>query len=232
MPDQTIHSRSAIKGSLWVLVFALAYAIVRYNIARDVPYDQLPLYIGNKAMAMGTVIIIGLSFALGPLAHFWPGTFTRFTPLKKSYGLIGFAVAAVHAIMSLILLSPAYYSRLYLASGKLTANGELTMLLGILAFVVFATVAATSLPGVASTMQPDQWKRMMRLGYLAYFLVLLHVGIMGWGGWWRASSWQWGLASISLVSCFVIVVVMCLRLFVAGSKKEPTAHLDHPAPTV
>lgn len=230
MADMTLGSRSAIKGSVWVLVLSLAYAVVRYNIARNVSYDQLPLYIGNKAMAMATVIVIGLSFALGPLAHFWPGTFARFTPLKKSYGIIGFAMAAIHAIMSLILLSPAYYSRLYLASGKLTATGELTMLLGILAFVIFSAVAATSLPGVASTMRPEQWQRMMRLGYVAYFLVLLHVGIMGWGGWWRASSWQWGLASISLISCFVIVLVMCLRLFVAGSKSTPSATIDHPAP--
>lgn len=227
-----ISARSAIKGSIWAFVLCLAYAFVRYNIARHVPYDQLPLYIANKAVALSTVIIIGLSFVLGPLAHFWPTKISRFVPLKKAYGLIGFGLAALHAIMSLVLLSPAYYSRLYLDSGKLTGTGELTMVLGILAFLIFSIVAATSLPGMDKALSPDQWKRMMRLGYVAYFLVLLHVGFMGWGGWWRASSWQWGLASISLISSFVIVLVMCLRLLVAGSHREPTTHIDHPAPGV
>ena len=62
---------------LIVFGLCLVYAFVRYNIVRSVPFDNFPLYIANKAVALSATILIGLSFLLGPLARFWPNAFIK-----------------------------------------------------------------------------------------------------------------------------------------------------------
>ena len=205
---------------LVVFGLCLAYAYIRYNVVRNVPFDNFPLYIMNKAVAMAATILIGLSFLLGPLARFWPAQFSPHLYLRKHLGVIGFGLAALHAIMSLVLLNPANYSRFYVESGKFNLIGESSMMFGILAFLIFAAISITSLPPIEKHMHPDQWKLVQRCGYLAYIFVLLHVGIMGFQGWWRPDSWQYGLASISLISALFIIFVLVMRVLVIGFSKK------------
>ena len=195
----------------WVLVLAFGYAIVRYNVVRDVSIAHLPLYIANKAIALAATILIGISYILGPFAHWWPKQFVATLPMRKNIGVAGYGLAAFHAIASLILLSPAYYARFYLADGKFTGTSEFVLAMGILAFIIFSLVALSSVPSVEEKLHPDDWQRVQRYGLWAYFLVLLHVAVMGYGGWLRADSYQYGLASITLVSSLVIVLVFILR---------------------
>jgi len=226
MEEQTTHSKKALTTTIIVVLLALGYAVLRYNIARHVPYSHFPLYIANKSFALSATILIGFSFLLGPLAHFWPKTFVQKLDLRKYFGTYGFALAALHAVMSLVLLSSKYYPRLFALDGKMTAIGESTMLFGIVAFVVFFAVSLASLPSVAQSMQPGEWQRTQRLGYLAYFLVLLHVALMGWGGWWKADSWKFGLVSISLISSLFIVFVLIMRALVMKRQDVPHNSLE------
>src|SRR3989344_3307824 len=143
------ESKSVGWGKTSAIVFiivglCLSYAILRYNIVRSVPLDNLPLYITNKAIALAATILIGLSFLLGPLARFFPQTFVKHLSLRKQLGLFGFGMASLHAIMSLILFDKAYYPRFYTETGKLTIIGESSMLFGIFAFIVFAIVSISS----------------------------------------------------------------------------------------
>ena len=97
------ESVTSVVITLTTLLSSLGYAILRYNIVRNVPVESIPLYISNKAIALSTVILIGLSFLLGPLARFWPKQFVPHLYLRKSLGLTGFTLAALHAIVSLLL---------------------------------------------------------------------------------------------------------------------------------
>ena len=222
---QTKHAKSVgWKQSMFVLfttlVAASIYAFIRYNIVRDVPYSNIPLFIGNKSIALTATILIGISFLLGPLARFFPNIVVPRLYLRKHLGIAGFALAALHALMSLILFSPAYYPKFFLTSGKMNLIGESSMLFGILAFLVFAAISITSLPPIEKHMHPLQWKFIQRLGYLAYVLVLFHVVIMGWAGWWNPESWKFGLASISIISALVIVFVLIMRVIVMVFPKK------------
>lgn len=199
---------------LTTLTATLLYAILRYNIVRSVSFDHLPLFISNKAIALSATILIGLSFLLGPLARFFPDQFTPYLSLRKSLGVLGFGVASLHAILALILLKPAYYPRLFASDGQLNFTGEISMLFGVLALFIFTFVAISSLPSVEEKMQADSWKMVQRLGYLAYLLVLGHVTVMGFQGWFRPESWQYGLMSISLISAMVVVLVLLMRALV------------------
>lgn len=208
--------------TIFLIVFGLSisYAVVRYNLVRSVPLDNIPLYISNKAISLSATILIGFSFLLGPLARFWPKPFVQQLPLRKHLGVLGFGLAALHAVVSLILLTPAYYPKFFSQNGQLNFIGETSMLFGILAFLVFAGITITSLPPVEKQMDQNQWKFVQRLGYLAYAFVLLHVAIMGYRGWFRPESWQFGLVSISLISALFIIFVLLMRMFVVLIKKK------------
>lgn len=196
--------------------FTFTYAIIRYNVVRNVAVDQIPLYIANKAIALTATILIGMSFLLGPLARFWPKKFENQLYLQKYLGIFGFGIAALHAIMSLTIFDQSYYPRYFDATtGKMTLGGETALLFGILAFLIFASIAVTSLPSIEEKMQPAQWKSVQRLGYLAFFFVLLHVGVLGYRGWLNPESYSYGLISISLITALFIIFVFVLRAIVA-----------------
>lgn len=206
---------------LTVLILSFIYGFVRYNVVRNVPFDNFPLYIANKSIAISATLLIGISFLLGPLARFWPKIFVPHLYLRKHLGMIGFGVASLHAIMSLVLLSPAYYAKFYTQGGKFNLIGESSLLFGILSFLIFSAIFITSLPPIEKHMHSDQWKIVQRFGYLAYFFVLMHVTIMGFQGWFNPESWKFGLASISLISAMFIIFVLIMRLVViAFSSKK------------
>lgn len=200
--------------SLVTFIMTFGYAFLRYNVVRNVPYENIPLFITNKSIALTATILIGLSFLLGPLARFLPKLFVSLLYLRKHLGITGFALAAFHALISLVLFTPAHYPKFFLLNGKINLIGEFSMLFGILAFLVFSAISITSLPPIEKHMDPRQWKSIQRLGYLAYVLVLFHVVIMGWAGWWKPESWQFGLASISFIAALVIIFVLVMRVIV------------------
>lgn len=212
-PARSVEELSATARTIigWVVGFAFAYAIVRYSVVRDVAIAHLPLYLANKAVALAATILIGLSYVLGPLAHWWPNRYVPLLPIRKSLGLTGYGLAAFHAIASLILLSPAYYAKFYGLDGKLTGAGELSLAMGILAFLIFTGVALSSLPAVEEKLHPDDWQRIQRYGLGAYALVLGHVAVMGYRGWLRPENYQYGLVSITLLSALAIILVFTIR---------------------
>jgi len=199
---------------LIVFIVTFSYSILRYNILKQVPVDQIPLYIFNKAISLTSVIIIVFSFILGPLARFWPNKFVPKLYFRKYLGVLGFGIAALHAFISLLIFNLSYYPRFFLEDGKLNLTGELSMLFGILAIFIFSAVATTSLPSVEKLMHPKQWKFVQRLGYLALILVLFHLVVMGWGGWINTAGWPSGLLPISLIAAGVIILVLILRVIV------------------
>lgn len=203
-----------------VLIGAFLYAIVRYNIIKGVSWEHLPLFISNKAIALASVVFIALSYFLGPLARFWPGRIVPLLGTRKFFGLLGFGLAAIHGLLSLLLFTPANYPKFFSIDGTLNLVGELSMLFGVLAFLVFAAVAVTALPGVAISLQEQRWQAVQRMGYAGLLLVLLHVAVMGYEGWSNPSAWPGGLLPISLIAAIVIACTLLLRIVVLLSPGE------------
>ncbi|MEK7546810.1 MAG: ferric reductase-like transmembrane domain-containing protein [Patescibacteria group bacterium] len=220
LPAQTGGWKKGFFISLLVFGLSFLYAFVRYNIVRNVPLEQIPLFIANKAIALSALIIIGLSFVLGPLARFWPQIFDSKLYLRKPLGVLGFGTAALHSLISLAILSPAYYPRFFDLGGKMNFIGETSLLFGVLAFLVFSAVSIASVPAIEERMKPGHWKSVQRLGYLAYFFTLLHVAIMGFKGWFDPASYQYGLISITLISSLFIILVFLLRILAAAVKNK------------
>jgi len=198
--------------SIIIFLIVFAYAIIRYNVIKGTPLIELPLFISNKAISLSAVVFIALSYAFGSLARFWPKTFAPALNLRKFFGLLGFGLATLHGLISLLIFTPAYYPKFFLTSGKLNLVGELSMLFGILAFFVFALVAISSIPAVVKSMDRQRWLAVQRFGYFGLILVFFHVFVMGSEGWLKPAGWPGGLLPISLVAAIVIAFVLLLKI--------------------
>ena len=111
-----------------LIASAFLYAIIRYHIIKGVAWSEFPLFISNKAISLSAVALIAVSYAVGSLASFWPRLFERTLPARKFFGLLGFGLAVVHGVISLLIFNSTYYPKFFEASGKLNLLGETSLL--------------------------------------------------------------------------------------------------------
>lgn len=210
----SVDRRSHWPFTLTVLAAAFLYAIIRYHVLKGVPWEHFPLFISNKAISLSAVAFIALSYLLGPLARFWPRTIVPLLWMRQFFGLLGFGLGAMHGLLSLLLFTPATYPKFFLPDGTLNLTGELSMLFGVLAFLVFTLVAISDLLALLRPLEEQRWRAVQRMGYLGLLLVLLHVVSMGYEGWSKPSTWPGGLLPISLVAAIIAASALVLRLIV------------------
>lgn len=189
--------------ALLIFLVIFAYAIIRYNVLKGVDPEYIPLYILNKVLALSSVVYIGISYLLGPIG--------AKRELRRPFGLLGFACASVHSLISLILLTPYYYPSLYMG-GKFTFYANLHLLFGVLATILFAAVAASSIPNIMQTTDSTRWRSIQRWGYIALIFVLLHVYTVGVNSWKDYTIWPGGLAPISLIAFTIIMFVLTMKI--------------------
>ncbi|MFI4862036.1 MAG: hypothetical protein ACIAXF_15325 [Phycisphaerales bacterium JB063] len=196
--------------SLAVLLLCFVYAAVRYVGFGGVLPDQLPVYVANKALSWAGVVMITLAVGARPLSAWLPGA-GALREDRRSLGMVGLAFCAVHTVMSLMLLSPAYYAKFYVETGRMTTAGEVSMLAGAcsLALLVWQSrIAPPTEPG-----QPNHAAKHRRaLGTAVLALALLHVGFMGWPGWFTPAKWHGGMPPITLLSAAVAALGVALGL--------------------
>lgn len=207
--------------SLFLITIAYTYAIYRYHIVRGVAWEHFALYINNKAIALSSVFLIALSYIPGPLSRLFGKPWVNLLGARKYFGIFGFTLAAIHACVSLLIFNSNYYARFFAQDGKLTLEGELSMLFGVLAFALFSLVTVSSIPSVARDLGQNSWKKIQRSGYWAFGLVMLHVLVMGWGGWLKPNDWPGRLLPISLISFSVIAATLLMRIIVLFFPRSP-----------
>lgn len=127
----------------------------------------------NHTVADVSILLIGLSFALSGICYFWNFADTLIM-YRKDLGLNGFYLALTHTILVLIRRPVSSFLEPERIGPFMAA------VLSLLIFTVMASVsnryAITALGGVA-------WRRVLRFGYVAYILGLIHAGMLGIDRW-------------------------------------------------
>ena len=119
-----------------VVIFGLAYAVLRYHIMGPVPWTDFPFFILNKGISLSAFVLLTLNFGLGPLNNLGAKVPEGWLNARKALGMTGFLLVLIHALMSFMLFSPSVYGKFFEADGTLTLLAGLSMLGGVLAFVV------------------------------------------------------------------------------------------------
>lgn len=188
-----------------VLLVGLGYAVVRYIVFGGVSIEQLPLYVTNKAVSVAGLVLIVTAVGARPLSGWLPGGGWLLAE-RRSLGMLGLGLSAVHSVMSLMLLNPGYFAKFYDAqTGHMHLAAEVSMLAGVVALALLVQQSRVGdRAGGASQL------RWLGLGVLA--LSLMHLVFMGWPGWWTPGKWHGGLPPITLLSAVVALVGLGLGL--------------------
>lgn len=195
-----------------ITILSVCYAILRYNIVGDVPWKDLPLFILNKGVSLSSLILLFFNFSLGPLKNIGVKIPEYWLSARKSMGIAGFLFAFIHIFMSISILNPKYYSVFFIADGTLTIEGGLSLLGGILSFVLL-WVYNTSF---SSRLRED--KKIIaiitsrRFLFYAFFFTGVHLFFMGYKGWGNISGWQGGLPPVSLISFTIFFLGFLINL--------------------
>jgi len=120
--------------------------------------------------------------------------------------MTGFLLALVHVLMSTLLFRPEVYGQFFMDDGTLTLLAGLSMLGGVLAFVV---LWAYNLSFQTFLREDKAFIGLLTSRrFLVWALLLggVHVFFMGFQGWMRPAGWHGGLPPISLIAFTLFVV--------------------------
>ena len=200
------------KAILGILITAMAYAVLRYHIAGEVPWKDFPLYVFNKGLALGGMVLLSFNFTLGPAKQLGLPVPQTWLDTRKALGMTGFLVILVHALMSFLLFSPASYQNFFDTDGTLTASAGISMLTGILSFVFLWALNLSFQTHLREDTAFISFITSRRFLVWALALSGLHLLFMGYSGWLNPSGWQGGLPPISLIAFVFFTIGYLLNL--------------------
>ena len=180
-------------------ILALGYAILRYHIVGDVPWKDFPLLILNKGISLAAFILLTFNFSIGPLKYLGLKVSKGWLNSRQALGMTGFLFVLIHALMSFIIFKPGIFGKFFEENGSLTLYAGLSMLGGILAFVVLLAYNLT----FKTTLKEDQkfigFITSRKFLLITMLFSLMHLYFMGINGWMNPAGWN-GLPPISLVA--------------------------------
>jgi DMSO/TMAO reductase YedYZ heme-binding membrane subunit len=212
MNDQ-VQKNAAGRIITIALIFGLAYAVVRYHVAGAVPWKDFPFFILNKGISLSAFILLTLNFGLGPLNNLGVKVSEGWLNARKAMGMTGFLLVLIHALISFMLFSPSVYGKFFEADGTLTLLAGLSMLGGVLAFVV---LWAYNLSFQTFLREDQAFIRFITSRKFLLFAMIFagaHLVFMGYEGWLNPSGWQGGIPPVSLVAFAFFAAGYVVNLF-------------------
>jgi hypothetical protein len=213
MSDERGPERSSARSIIVItLLLALGYAVLRYHIAGSVPWKDFPFFILNKGLSLGAFVLLTMNFALGPLNNLGVTIPVGCLNARKTLGMTGFLLVLIHVLMSFLLFNSSSYAKFFLADGTLTLLAGLSMLMGVLAFVVLWGYNMSFQTFLREDKAFIQF--ITSRGFMLFALLLgaAHVLFMGFQGWLSPGGWQDSLPPITLVAFAIFAVGYVINL--------------------
>jgi hypothetical protein len=191
---------------LLIILFGILYAVVRYHIAGPVPWKDLPFFILNKGISLSAFILLACNFGFGPLHNLGVAVPASWLNARRALGMTGFLLVLIHALMSFMLFTPAVFSKFFESDGTLTLQAGLSMLAGVLAFVVLWAYNLSFQTHLREDKAFIGFITSRRFLLFAMVLGGLHLLFMGFEGWLNPDGWYGGMPPVSLVAFALFVV--------------------------
>ena len=211
LPENRLWQPTTARWFYVVFGACVAYAVVRYHIAGDVAWRHFPAFILDKATSLAAVFFIGASYLVGKTIRWYDNDKRLRLVVIKFCGLMGFSLAAIHAVLALSIWTPAYFAKYFDDVGRLNLQGELAMASGVVALFFLSSPAITTLPMMPKALGGQRWKRAQRMGYVALVLVVVHLVALGLKGWLKPGSWPAYMPSISLIAFVAALVPLVVK---------------------
>jgi hypothetical protein len=211
--NEPVKPNSAVSIIAFAMIFGLAYAILRYHIAGPVPWKDFPFFILNKGISLSAFILLTCNFSFGPLNNLGVRVPEGWLNARKAMGMTGFLLVLIHALMSFLLFRSSVYGKFFETDGTLTLLAGLSMLGGILAFVVLWAYNLSFQTFLREDRAFIGFITSRKFLLFALLLGAVHLFFMGYEGWLKPSGWHGGLPPISLVAFAFFAAGYVVNLF-------------------
>lgn len=151
-------------------------------------------------------VLFCLSLGLSSLNFYFPATFARRVIYRKYLGLMGYFVALID--LGLLLALEHDYYVFGLAENLFTPD----LMLGGTAMAIFTLMALISNQEATQILGPKLWRNLLRLGYVALFLLVARAFVIEGMGWNRWLFDPTGLPPVRLLISFMALTVLSTRL--------------------
>jgi len=211
--EQTINHKSPAYFIIpLTLILSLGYSLLRYNILGPVPWKDFPFLIVNKGISLSSFILLSLNFSFGPLKNLGIKISKTLLNSRVALGISGFFLMIIHALMSLLLFKPTVYVKFFEADGTMTLTAGLSMLGGILAFVLVWAYNMGLHTHLSENKILKQFIVSRSFLLIAMLLGGAHLFFMGYNGWINPSGWHGGLPPVSLIAFLFFFVGYIINL--------------------
>ena len=241
--------------AICVITIWLTYTLyMKFINTKTTSWHQLFLNITNKVLCLSAITMLAIVYMPSNLACIFQlayGTKERRFPVwldtwllsRKQLGLLTFAIASCHALVTLVLMSPAYYTswfhpatltlltvqnqtRTIVQSGFMTWKGELASLMGILTLFCMSLLALASIPALGNLLNWREWRFIQsKLGTLTLLLAIGHVFAMATPRWIERGLVQ-SLYSVGfLCVVFPVTTILMKLLFWLPCLSRPIARI-------
>ena len=195
------------------LLLAIFYAVLRYHILGPVPWKDFPFYVLNKGISLAAFILLTLNFTLGPLKNLGGKVPEGWLNSRKALGMTGFLLALIHAFIAFLLFKPTIYGKFFEENGTLTLMAGLSMLAGVIAFVILWAYNLSFQTYLREDKAFIRFITSRRFLLIAMLFGTLHIFFMGYQGWTKPDTWHGGLPPITLVAFTFWAIGYIINLF-------------------
>lgn len=204
------------------VIFALYYFAVR---------GSLNIWSINRVFGDVSMILIGLSFALSGICYFWDFA-DAFIIYRKELGVVGLGYALIHTVIALTNMHNIFpLTTFFFGKENVIPFGS-----ALIALIMYIGMVIISNRYLIRKIGGQTWRRLLRVGYIAYILSIIHFGILGYSDW---LEWLVGKGSVMppfglLIFIFGIFVIgLRIVLFFATLKhaRVPSGQTSTQPPT-
>ena len=175
-----------------IFVAALTYAMLRYIVFGNVPIENLPCFVANKAFALASVLALLLAAYFG---------FKKRSDFEREWFAFFKVTLFLHLALSFVLFSPQYYPKQF-HDGRMTLFGELFMLFGVIALCNLSM----------RVLVKEQLSTLQFMAALTPLAIALHQFFLGASGWLKWHEWFGHMPPISLIGFVVAMVTFVLQI--------------------
>jgi len=205
LKDSPLPREKRLWGETIVYSIIIFIVVAAYYFVTNQTFSDRIL---NRVVGDVSLLLMGLSLILSSLCYFWDFA-NKYIIYRKHLGLVGVGYLLFHIIFSFTFSSYSPFPGYYLEAQRIYS-----FIAALIATLIFLGMAIISNRFAIHEIGPARWRKLMRLGHLAFPLVLFHFGTKGMPYW---ISWLTGKSEALFPSFGLIVflfgsVVIFLRI--------------------
>lgn len=206
---QAVDVRSNIAFKMWAVPISIAVLLfIVFSIYEFFRTGQFSLSSLNAALAGTAALGIGFSLALSGISYYF-NFLDHEIAYRKHLGLVGYFLALVYSFL-LLFVNPDKYFYGFLENLK-----SADFILGLSSMGILTLMAIVSNNFVMRKIGAHTWRFILRLGYAAYFLLIVRAVILEGEDWFlwlqRLDNLPPGRLLVSIFAALVIALRMSME---------------------